>query len=107
MAKQSARGPKGHKSEEIRKLIKSGMTKPADIQAKLAERGIQVSIQMIYTVKARMSARRSANKIGRRRAEANSSAPPTDIRTLSRFIRAVHEVGGVTEARRILVEMEE
>lgn len=105
MAKRAGR--KGEKSEAIREMIRSGVKTPADVKAKLAERGIPVSTQMIYTVKARMSARRSARKISRQREAVNSSAPPTDIRTLARFIRAVHEVGGVPEARKILKEMEE
>jgi nitric oxide synthase oxygenase domain/subunit len=99
-------GRRGLKSEEIRKLIDSGVDKPADIQARLAERGIQVSTQMVYTVKARMAARRSARKIGRQRAAANHSAPPTDIKTLARFIQSVTDVGGVAGARSILREME-
>lgn len=105
MAKRAGR--KGQKSEAIREMIKGGVKKPADIKAKLAERGIQVSTQMVYTVKARMSARRSARKISRQREVADSSGPPTNIRTLARFIRSVHEVGGLPEARKILKEMEE
>jgi len=105
MAKRASR-QKPNKSEEIRTLIKSGLTKPTEVQAKLAERGIKVSAQMVSTIKSKMSARRSARKIGRRRAAANSSAPPTDIKTLARFIRAVHDVGGVGEARKILKELE-
>ena len=100
-------GRRGLKSEEIRKLIDSGVDKPSDIQARLAERGIQVSTQMVYTVKARMAARKTARKIGRQRAAANSSAAPTDIKTLARFIRAVQDVGGVMGARNILQELEE
>ena len=95
-----------NKSEEIRKLVKGG-AKPMEIQAKLAERGIKVSTPMIYTVRSKMKARRSAHKISRRRAAANSNGPLTDIRTLARFIRAVHDVGGVADARKILSEMEE
>ena len=105
MAKR--RGRRGEKSEAIRETIRSGVKKPADVQAKLAERGIQVSTQMVYTVKARMSAQRSARKISRQREAVNSSGPPTDIKSLARFIRSVHEVGGLSEARKILKEMEE
>lgn len=114
MAKR--RGPRGEKSEAIRELIRSGVDKPADVKAQLADRGIQVSTQMVYTVKARMAARKSARKIGRRReaafnaqaeSGAQASAPTTNIKTLARFIRAVHDVGGVSEARKILKEMEE
>ena len=105
MAKRA--GHKPNKSEEIRKLIKSGVTKPLEIQAKLADRGIKVSPQMVSTIKSKMRARRSARKIGRRRAAANSSGPPTDIKTLARLIRAVQDLGGVEVARKVLVEMEE
>lgn len=105
MAKRAGR--KGQKSEAIREMVRSGVKKPADIQAKLGERGIQVSTQMVYTVKARMSAQRSARKISRHREEVNSSGPPTNIRSLARFIRSVREVGGLPEARKILKEMEE
>jgi hypothetical protein len=101
-----ARGRRGLKSEEIRKLIGSGVSKATEIQARLAERGIRVSTPMIYTVKARMAARRTAGKIGRPRAAANGSAAPTDIKSLARFIRSVQEVGGVAGARSILKEME-
>jgi hypothetical protein len=97
---------KPNKSEEIRKLIKTG-AKPAEVQAKLTERGIKVSMPMVYTVRSKMRARRTARKIGRRRAAANSSAPPTDIKTLARLIRAVQDLGGVAAARNILKEMEE
>ena len=64
MAKRTAR--RLNKSEEIRKLVKGG-AKPMEIQAKLAERGIKVSTPMIYTVRSKMKARRSARKISRRR----------------------------------------
>jgi hypothetical protein len=107
MAKKSGANQRHNKSEEIRKTIRSGVTKPTEVQAKLAERGIQVSPQMVSTVKSKMVARRSARRIGARRASANSSAPPTNIKLLARFIRAVEGVGGVAEARVILVEMED
>jgi hypothetical protein len=105
MAKR-ATAEKVNKSEEIRKLVKSG-SKPAEIQTTLAARGIKVSTPMIYTIRSKMKARRSARKIGRRRAAANSSAPPTDIKTLARFIRAVQDLGGVNAARDVLRELEE
>ena len=92
MAKRAA-AEKPNKSEEIRKLIKTG-AKPAEIQATLAQRGIKVSISMIYNVKSKMRARRSAKKIGKRRAAANNSAPPTDIKTLAQFIKAVLSLVG-------------
>ena len=95
-----------NKSEEIRKLVKSGVRKPAEVQATLAERGIKVSRQMVSTIKSKMRARKSARRIGLRRAAADTSAPPTDLRTLARFIRGVHEVGGIAEARKILKELE-
>jgi hypothetical protein len=101
-----AAGNKPNKSEEIRNLIKTG-AKPAEIQARLAERGIKVSTSMIYNVKSQMRARRKARKIGRARAAANSSAAPTDIKTLARFIRAVHDVGGIDAAGSILKELED
>jgi hypothetical protein len=69
---------KTNKSEEIRKLIKTGAT-PAEAQAKLAVRGIKVSMPMVYTVRSKMRARRTARKIGQRRAAANGAAPPTDL----------------------------
>jgi hypothetical protein len=61
---------------------------------------------MVYTVKGRMSARRSARAISSRREAVASSEAPTNIRMLARFIRSVHEVGGLAEARKILREME-
>ncbi|HJS07869.1 MAG TPA: hypothetical protein VJ809_09420 [Pirellulales bacterium] len=105
MAKRG-RGDKANKSEEIRNLIKTG-AKPGEIQTALAERGIKVSTSMIYNVKSQMRARRKAKRIGRRRAAANSSAAPTDIKTLARFIRAVHDVGGIDAAGSILRELED
>jgi phosphohistidine phosphatase SixA len=105
MAKR-AKGEKPNKSEEIRQLIKTG-AKPAEIQATLAQRGIKVSMPMVYTVRSKMRARRTARKIGQRRAAANSGAPPTDIKTLARFIRAVQDVGGVAAARGVLNELGE
>jgi hypothetical protein len=101
-----AKGEKPNKSEEIRKLIKTG-AKPAEVQAKLAERGIKVSMPMIYTVRSKMRAQRTARKIGQRRAAANSSASPTDIKSLARFIMAVHDLGGIVAARNVLDELEE
>jgi hypothetical protein len=95
-----------NKSEEIRKLIKSGMRKPAQVQAALAERGIKVSRQMVSTIKSNMRGRKSARRNGRRPAEASVSAPSNDVRTLARFIRGVHDIGGVAEARKILKELE-
>ena len=105
MAKKPIAGQKSNKSEEIRQVLKSGIHKPTEVQAKLAERGIDVSPQMVSTIKSKMSARRSARKIGLRRASANGSI--TDIKTLARFILAVHNLGGVAEARKVLVELEE
>ena len=87
-------------------VTKTG-AKPAEVQAKLAERGITVSMPMIYTVRSKMRARRTARKIGQRRAAINGSAAPTDIKTLARFIRAVQDLGGIVAARNILKEMEE
>jgi hypothetical protein len=104
MAKRAA-GEKPNKSEEIRKLIKTG-AKPAEVQTTLAKRGIKVSTGMVYTVRSKMRARKSARKIGQRRAAVDSSAPPTDIKTLARFIQAVQEVGGVAAARGVLKELE-
>lgn len=95
------------KSEEIHRLLKSGVRKPSDVRAKLAERGIEVSPQLVSTVRSKMSAHRSARKIGRRRATANDNGAPTDIKTLARFIRAVHDLGGTESARKVLVELEE
>jgi hypothetical protein len=105
MPKRAAAG-KPNKSEEIRQLIKSG-AKPAEVQAKLGARGIKVSMPMVYTVRSKMRARRKARKIGQRRAAADSSAPATDIKTLARFIRAVHDLGGVAAARSVLGELEQ
>ena len=96
-----------NKSEEIRQLLKTGVTSPKEVQAALAARGIEVSPQMVSTVKNKVSARRSARKIGRQRLAVNKSAIPPDIKTLARFIRAVHDIGGVAEARMILKELEE
>ena len=105
MPKRAA-GEKPNKSEEIRKLIKSG-AKPAEVQAKLAERGVKASMPMIYNVRSKMRSRRTARKIGKRRTASNSNAPPTDIKTLAQFIRAVQDVGGIAAARGILTELEE
>ena len=105
MPKRAA-AAKTNKSEEIRKLIKTG-AKPAEVQAKLAERGITVSMPMVYTVRSKMRARRAARKIGQRRAAINSSAPPTDIKSLARFISAVQDLGGIVAARNVLKELEE
>jgi hypothetical protein len=103
--KKSASGV--NKSEEIRLLLKSGVTSPKEVQAALAARGIQVSPQMVSIIKNKVTARRSARKIGRHRLEVNRNAAPTDIKTLARFIRAVHDLGGVSEARKVLAELEE
>jgi hypothetical protein len=100
-------GRRGLKSEEIRKLLGSGVSKATEIQARLAERGIKVSTPMIYTVKARMAARRTGRKVGRPRATANGSAPSTDIKSLARFIRSVQDMGGIESAKSILAEMRE
>ena len=105
MAKRAAAAV--NKSEEIRNTIRSGIRKPKDVQAKLAERGITVSRQMISTVKNKMFARRKARRISRRRDVESNGGAPTNIRVLARFIRAVHEVGGLREARNILHEMED
>jgi hypothetical protein len=93
-------------TEGIGKAFSTG-AKPTEVQVTLAQRGIKVSISMIYNVRSKMRARRSARKIGQRRAAVNSSAPPTDIKTLARFIRAVQDVGGVAAARSVLKELEQ
>jgi hypothetical protein len=106
MSKKKTPGQKRSKSDEIRQVLKSGIHKPIEVQATLAARGVEVSPQMVSTVKSKMSARRSARQIGRRRASANGAATVTDIKTLARFILAVHDLGGVADARKVLVEME-
>jgi hypothetical protein len=106
MANRGAAGSEVNKSEEIRNTVRSGIRRPKDIQAKLAERGIQVSRQMISTIKSKMFARRKARKIESRRAADANGTTAMDLRTLTRFIRSVHDVGGVREARKILNEME-
>ena len=97
-------GRRGLKSEEIRKLIGSGISNATEIQARLAERGIKVSTPMIYTVKARIAAGRTG-KASRPRATANGSGSPTDIKSLARIIRSVQDVGGIESAKSILEEM--
>jgi hypothetical protein len=108
MAKRGAARSDVNKSEEIRNTVRSGIRRPKEVQAKLAERGIQVSRQMISTIKSKMFARRKARKIeSRRAADSNTNGTTAmDLRTLTRFIRSVHDVGGVREARKILNEME-
>ena len=71
MAKKLAAGQKANKSEEIRQLLRSGVHKPTEVAAKLAERGITVSPQMVSTIKSKMSARRSAERL------ANGEPRPT------------------------------
>jgi hypothetical protein len=110
MAKRRGSASGVNKSQEIRDTIESGIERPKDIQATLAERGIKVSSQMVSTVKSKMFAKSGRGRRGRRRkggrVAATNGAPASNIKSLVRFIRAVHEVGGVTEARKILQEMQ-
>jgi hypothetical protein len=111
MAKRRGSASGVNKSEEIRKTIESGIDRPKEVQATLAERGIKVSSQMVSTIKSKMFAKsRSPGRRGRRRkggrVAPTNGAPASNIKSLVRFIRAVHEVGGVTEARKILQEMQ-
>jgi hypothetical protein len=105
MAKRRKSASDVNKSEEIRQTILSGIERPRDVQAALAERGITVSSQMVSTVKSKMTKAKASNGRRGRPVEANG-LPASNVKTLVRFIQSVHEVGGVAEARRILQEMQ-
>ena len=91
MAKKAARGAK---SQAVRDYLKANKNaKGLEVVAALAEKGIKVSLPMVYNLKAR-------KRMGKRRRKAQAAGQDVGV-SLTHLLAAkklVNEVGGVEQA---------
>ena len=90
--------PRGAKTQAIRDYLAANKSaKATEVVAGLAEKGVSVSTQMVYNLKAR-------KKMGkrRRRAEASGQTIGLSISGLLAAKKFVGEAGGMQEARKAL-----
>ena len=89
------KSPHGTKSQAIRDYLSANKkAKATEVVAALAEKGVTVSTNMVYNLKAR-------KKMGRRRrkAESNGQVVGLSITNLIAAKKLVDTVGGVEQAR--------
>ena len=87
--------PHGQKSQAIREFLgENKKTKASEVVAALAEKGINVSTQMVYKLKARKTMGKR-----RRKAESNGQVVGLSISNLIAAKKLVDTVGGVDQAR--------
>jgi len=98
-----------NKSEEIRKLLAENPKMGAqDVVAKLAERNISVSSNLVYFIKGKMKGRRGRRKRAQRAvanvAATGSSDPLTTIRKIKTW---ANEVGGLKKLKALVDALSE
>ena len=87
--------PRGQKSQAIRDyLSENKRAKASEVVAALADKGVSVSTQMVYNLKARKSMGKR-----RRKAESNGQVVGLSITNLIAAKKLVDTVGGVDQAR--------
>ena len=87
--------PRGTKSQAIRDYLgENKKAKASEVVAGLAEKGISVSTQMVYNLKARKSMGKR-----RRKAEATGQVVGLSITNLIAAKKLVDTVGGIEQAR--------
>ena len=91
-----------NKSDEIRKLHKSGVKSASEIGAKLKARGINVADSQIYQVIAKMKGKR-----GKKKAKAGVAAehPPEKATVVDHAVVFVRAAGGMSKARDMLSKL--
>jgi hypothetical protein len=91
MAKKAARG---EKSQAVRDYLSANKkAKGSEVVAALAEKGIKVSLPMVYNLKAR-------NRMGKRRRKAQAAGQEVKV-SLTHLVAAkklADEVGGIDQA---------
>lgn len=91
---RSKKAAHGDKSNAIREYLKANpKEKAAAVVTALAEKGITVSVAMVYTLKARM-------QMGKRRSKARSGGQTVEL-SITHLLAAkklVDEVGGIAQA---------
>lgn len=90
-----AKAVRGEKTQAVRDYLKAHKrAKAPEVVAALAEKGIKVSLPMVYGLKAR-------KKMGKRRrkAQANGKAISISISNLLAAKKLIETVGGISQAR--------
>jgi hypothetical protein len=90
-----------NKSDEVRKLYKSGVKSATDIGAKLKARGIDVAASQIYQIIAKLK-----GKKGKKRAKAAVAEQSTEKATvIDHAVVFVRSAGGMQKARELLSKL--
>jgi Fe2+ or Zn2+ uptake regulation protein len=89
---------KVNKSEEVRKLHKSGVKSASEIMAKLKARGITIAPAQVYQVLAKKKGKKKNNSQG----AGHSSEHATVIDTAVLFVR---QSGGMQKAKELLSKL--
>ena len=91
-----------NKSDEVRKLYKSGVKTASEIGAKLKARGINVAESQIYQVIAKMKGKRGKKKA---KAAPESEHPPEKATVVDHAVVFVRSAGGMAKAREMLSKL--
>jgi uroporphyrinogen-III synthase len=87
---------KVNKSEEVRKLISSGVTSGPEIMAKLKTRGIKIAPAQVYQILAKKKGKKAKKK---------SSAKQQNGTVLDHAIVFVRSAGGMENAKELLSKL--
>jgi len=90
-----------NKSDEVRKLYKSGVKSASEIGAKLKARGINVADSQIYQVIAKMKGKRGKKKA---KVAATDHEPQRET-VVDHAVLFVRSAGGMTKAREMLSKL--
>lgn len=91
-----------NKSEEVRKLHKSGIKTAAEIMAKLKARGITVAPAQVYQI---LASKKGKKKSKKRSATANQSGSGEKETVIDTAIVFVKSAGGMQKARDLLAKI--
>ena len=91
-----------NKSDEVRKLYKSGVKSASEIGAKLKSRSIEVAPSQIYQIIAKLKGKKGKKK-------AKTAAAPDDAReketVIDHAVMFVRSAGGMAKARELLSKL--
>ena len=90
-----------NKSDEVRKLYKSGVRSAPEIGAKLKARGIQVADSQVYQVIAKLKGKRGKKKAKTAEAE----HVPEKATVIDHAVVFVRSAGGMAKARELLSKL--
>ena len=91
-----------NKSDEVRKLYKSGVKSASEIGAKLKARGVNVADSQIYQVIAKMKGKKGKKKA--KPAAASDYAPEKET-VIDHAVVFVRSAGGMQKARELLSKL--